>query len=237
AQLHDLVPGSRRLRQSLPTRRLFLHHAEQAVSRRCPQARGHRPRPRPVPPLRGRSLGERRRPLSRGAGRGAAQPALRLISPRRLPRSRGRPDSRTNVDLNQYAPLAPRHHGSSASGRAPAMRQRRIQGGPNMHSLDKDYPQQLLAPRDGPCLSLYQPTHRAFPERQQDPIRFRNLLKELEQSLLKRYPGRDVEPLLAPLRELAEDAEFWNHPADGLAVLRSADLFRVYRLQRPVAPL
>ena len=106
-----------------------------------------------------------------------------------------------------------------------------------MHSLDKDYPQQLLAPRDGPCLSLYQPTHRAFPERQQDPIRFRNLLKELEQSLLKRYPGRDVEPLLAPLRELAEDAEFWNHPADGLAVLRSADLFRVYRLQRPVAPL
>lgn len=106
-----------------------------------------------------------------------------------------------------------------------------------MHSLDKDYPQLLLASRDGPCLSLYQPTHRAFPERQQDPIRYRNLLKDLEQSLLKRYPGGDVAPLLAPLRELAEDAEFWNRPADGLAVLRSKDLFRVYRLQRPVAPL
>src|SRR5690606_11382770 len=91
--------------------------------------------------------------------------------------------------------------------------------------------------RDGPCLSLYQPTHRAFPDRQQDPIRFRNLLKELEQSLLKRYPGRDVDALLSPLRELADDDAFWNHPADGLAVLRADDLIRVYRLQRPVAPL
>ncbi len=106
-----------------------------------------------------------------------------------------------------------------------------------MDSLDKDYPQLLLAEREGPCLSLYQPTHRAFPERQQDPIRFRNLLKDLEQSLLQRYPGRDIAPLLAPFRKLADDANFWNHPAEGLAVLGANDLFRVYRLQRPVAAL
>ncbi len=104
-----------------------------------------------------------------------------------------------------------------------------------MDSLDKDYPQRLLAQRDGPCLSLYQPTHRAFPERQQNLIRFRNLVKDLEQSLLQRYPGRDAAPLLAPFRELAEDADFWNHPTDGLAVLGAHDLFRVYHLRRPVA--
>lgn len=107
-----------------------------------------------------------------------------------------------------------------------------------MHSLDKDYPQVVLTEREGPCLSLYQPTHRTFPERQQDPIRFRNLVKELEQSLLQRYPGRDVAPLLAPFGALAENESFWADQAgDGLAVLGANDLFRVYRLRRPVAAL
>ncbi|MCO5120669.1 MAG: hypothetical protein M9951_13665 [Burkholderiaceae bacterium] len=106
-----------------------------------------------------------------------------------------------------------------------------------MDSLDRDYPHLLLAEREGPCLSLYQPTHRAFPERQQDPIRFRNLVKDLEQSLLQRYPERDVAPLLAPFRRLADDEGFWSHPGEGLAVLGANDFFRVYRLQRPVAAL
>ena len=106
-----------------------------------------------------------------------------------------------------------------------------------MDSLDRDYPGLLLAEREGPHLSLYQPTHRAFPERQQDPIRFRNLVKELEQSLQHRYPGREIASLLQPFRELADDEGFWNHPGDGLAVLGAPDLFRVYRLRRPVAAL
>lgn len=106
-----------------------------------------------------------------------------------------------------------------------------------MDSLDRDYPGLLLAEREGPHLSLYQPTHRAFPERQQDPIRFRNLVKELEQSLQQRYPGREIASLLQPFRELADDEGFWNHPGDGLAVLGAPDLFRVYRLRRPVAAL
>jgi hypothetical protein len=40
--------------------------------------------------------------------------------------------------------------------------------------------------------------------------------------------------LLRPLQELADDREFWNRTLDGLAVLSSADVHRVYRLQRPV---
>ena len=43
---------------------------------------------------------------------------------------------------------------------------------------------ELTAAHQSPCLSLYQPTHRHHPENQQDPIRFRNLLKELETSIL-----------------------------------------------------
>jgi hypothetical protein len=39
---------------------------------------------------------------------------------------------------------------------------------------------ELASDQQPPCLSLYQPTHRSRPENQQGPIRFRNLVKELE---------------------------------------------------------
>ena len=90
---------------------------------------------------------------------------------------------------------------------------------------------------EAPCLSLYQPTHRRHPENQQDPIRFRNLVKTLEQSLRQKYPTREVRPLLYPFNELASDRDFWNHVHDGLAVLCSPDLFRIYKLQRRVPEL
>lgn len=88
-----------------------------------------------------------------------------------------------------------------------------------------------------PCLSLYQPTHRHHPENQQDPIRYRNLLKELETSLLKKYPAAETQLLLKPFETLARDPGFWIHTLDGLAVLGGPGLFQVFRLQRPVAEL
>lgn len=106
-----------------------------------------------------------------------------------------------------------------------------------MNTLTDDYPQTLLAEREAPCLSLYQPTHRHSPDREQDPIRFRNLVKALEQSLQRRYPNRDIAPLLAPFHALAEDAGFWKTTFDGLAVLGASGFFRVYRLQRAVPEL
>lgn len=106
-----------------------------------------------------------------------------------------------------------------------------------MDLLANDYPDLILAERQGPFLSLYQPTHRAFPERQQDPIRFRNLVKTLGDSLREKHRDRDIESLLAPFHALAADTEFWNQGMDGLAALGAPDLFRVYRLQRPVAEL
>lgn len=106
-----------------------------------------------------------------------------------------------------------------------------------MDELEQDYPRLLLAEHEPPCLSLYQPTHRHHPDREQDRIRFRNLTKALETSLLQRYPNRETEPLLARFRALADDTKFWNHTLDGLAVLATSDLFKVYRLQRPVPEL
>jgi hypothetical protein len=96
------------------------------------------------------------------------------------------------------------------------------------------YSTELFEDYEPPCLSLYQPTHRRHPENRQDPIRFRNLIKEMEQSLRQKYPAREIQPLLQPFQSLSEDREFWNCTLDGLAVLSAAAISRVYRLQRPV---
>jgi hypothetical protein len=96
---------------------------------------------------------------------------------------------------------------------------------------------ELVSTQQPPCLSLYQPTHRRHPENQQDPIRFRNLVKELEASLRQRYSAVEVRRLLEPFDALAHDHDFWNHTADGLAVMGGPELFRVFGLQRQIAEL
>lgn len=85
-----------------------------------------------------------------------------------------------------------------------------------------------------PCISLYQFTHRHHPDSLQDPIRYRNLLRQMEGSLRQKYDKRSVRGLLEKFQPLTEDGEFWNHRTDGLAVLAAPDLFEMFELQRPV---
>jgi len=105
------------------------------------------------------------------------------------------------------------------------------------HTLARDYAAGTLGGQAAPCLSVYQPTHRHHPENQQDLIRFGNLVKSLEQSLLQAHSADDTRALLDPLRALASDAAFWNHTADGLAVFVAKGFFRVYTLPRTVRAL
>ena len=106
-----------------------------------------------------------------------------------------------------------------------------------MGLLNRDFMAGLFDNPKPPCLSIYQPTHRHHPDNQQDLIRFRNLVKALEQSLQREYSARDADPLLDPFHKLAADSAFWNCTLNGLAVLGSTGLFRTYRLQRSVPEL
>lgn len=106
-----------------------------------------------------------------------------------------------------------------------------------MRHLTKEVLSELLADVASPCISLYQPTHRSLPDKFQDPIRFRNLLDKLEDSLREGYPGRDVRQMLEPFQPLVGDSQFWNHQRDGMAVLSGGDRFEIFRLQRPVPEL
>lgn len=95
-------------------------------------------------------------------------------------------------------------------------------------------PEELTEDQKGPCLSLYQPTLRGYPESQQNPIRFRNLVRELQTSLEGKYPDLPGGDLLKPFLDLAGNAVFWRNSLDGLAVFGAPDLFRVIKLQREV---
>src|SRR5919205_4651781 len=106
-----------------------------------------------------------------------------------------------------------------------------------MRQLTTDVVRGLLQVHEPPCISLYQPTHRANPDALQDPIRYKNLVRDAERSLREKYSGREVRPLLEPLQALADDYHFWTHQRDGLAVLAAAGTLEVFRLQRPVKEL
>ena len=75
------------------------------------------------------------------------------------------------------------------------LRRARLQGVP-MRQLTTDYLQALRSSREPPCISLYQPTHRHHPDNQQDPIRYRNLRRDMENSLREKYPARDIRALI-----------------------------------------
>jgi hypothetical protein len=86
-------------------------------------------------------------------------------------------------------------------------------------------------------LSLYQPTFRQQPDKQQNLPRYRNLIRSFENTLEKIISREEVEVILAPFRQLALDADFWSHPLDGLAILSDHNQFDIYRLPRPVPEL
>lgn len=100
-----------------------------------------------------------------------------------------------------------------------------------MTILRRDEIKVLMEKRAGSCVSIYLPTHRAKPETQQDPIRFKNLLAEAEKRLTAaglRSP--DAKQLLEPAQKLLDDSVFWRYQSDGLAVFLAPDFFRFYTL-------
>lgn len=96
----------------------------------------------------------------------------------------------------------------------------------------------LLAPHQPPCISLYEPTHRSYPaSSQEDPVRYRNLLHRAEESLRKRYPARQIQPVVRKLEQFASDTDFWIQAVSGLAIFGSADDLKIFKLQQPVPEL
>lgn len=106
-----------------------------------------------------------------------------------------------------------------------------------MKTVTKELIQTLLSVETAPCLSLYMPTHRSHPENKQDVIRFKSLVKKLEESLLLKYSDSETQKYLEPYEKISQDTEFWNNTLDGLAVFNSDELHEVVFLHQTVNEL
>lgn len=106
-----------------------------------------------------------------------------------------------------------------------------------LYEIVNRFPEDMIVDNDGPLVSLYQPTSRAFPDNKQDPIVFKNLLHEIESSLEKLLNFKKVDSIMKPLYELRADKAFWNHTSAGMAVFASVNRCIVYKLDSPVVEL
>jgi hypothetical protein len=90
----------------------------------------------------------------------------------------------------------------------------------------------LLRTAGGPCVSIFLPTFRAGGERQQNPIRLKNVVRNIAERLEEDWGmrGPDADELLDPVRRLVDDNSFWLHQSDGLALFLSPDTFKSFRL-------
>lgn len=107
-----------------------------------------------------------------------------------------------------------------------------------LYKIVNDFPNEILNEESqGIYISLYQLTHRQSSETKQDIIRFKNLVRRVEESLKQKYPKREIMSILKPLYALGEDYEFWKHSYDGIAVLLVDNKCVIYKLQRKVEEL
>lgn len=89
----------------------------------------------------------------------------------------------------------------------------------------------LSARYPGWRVSLFMPTHRRGRETEQDPIRFRNLLRQVEERLqAKGLRPPDVQQIMKPAQRLLDDPGFWRRQSDGLALFLTAEESHIYRL-------
>lgn len=102
---------------------------------------------------------------------------------------------------------------------------------PTLSAATREEIQNLLQTPGRPCVSIYMPTFRAGAETQQNPIRLKNLLRRVQERLEETgMKDTDAAELMAPVRELLDDQAFWQQQADGLAIFRSPEVFKTFRL-------
>ncbi|MGA6993812.1 MAG: hypothetical protein WBX50_07935 [Candidatus Deferrimicrobiaceae bacterium] len=90
----------------------------------------------------------------------------------------------------------------------------------------------------GPCVSIYMPTHKAGKATRQDPIRYKNLLREAERRLVAGgLRSADARDMLAEGNTMVRDSLFWGNQSDGLAVFFSAETHRRHVLPLPFEEL
>lgn len=87
--------------------------------------------------------------------------------------------------------------------------------------------------QDTPKVSIYMPTHRTSPQNKQDPIVFKNLVKQAEKELASKYSEELWKPIIEKLNEIQSDTvNFWQHTKEGLVIFVSAEELELFYLRQ-----
>ena len=76
-----------------------------------------------------------------------------------------------------------------------------------LYEIANRFPEDMINDKNGPLISLYQPTHKSSPDNKQDPIVFKNLIRDIEKSLEELPDFDSVDKVMKPLYELKDDKE------------------------------
>ena len=99
-------------------------------------------------------------------------------------------------------------------------------------NLTRNNLKKLMEKHEGPCVSIFMPMHHSGDEAQQDPIRFKNLIREAEEQLISgglRAP--EAREFLEPVQKVLQGDLFRQHESDGPAIFLSEGLFHTYLLR------
>ena len=97
------------------------------------------------------------------------------------------------------------------------------------YQIVKEFPHPLMEKGKRPVISIYVDTHIKKPDRLENPIRFKNLVKEAQASLKdKEFKG--FKDLFSMFKEMEEDALFWEGATESMAILGDEEECIVYKL-------
>lgn len=99
-----------------------------------------------------------------------------------------------------------------------------------MTILSTDQLKTLVESSSGSCVSIYMSVQKAGPDIRQNPIRFKNLIREAEERLHEM--GLDHQQTMEWFQQVHEldTGDFWENQDHGLAIFVSPDVFRYYYL-------
>jgi len=101
----------------------------------------------------------------------------------------------------------------------------------HMDLLTQDNIEPLLMEQPSMSASLYMPSVKRGNDTQQNPVRLKNLLRNLEAKLQEcGLKASDALDLTAPAKDLIEDSVFWSHQSNGLALFLGRDSAFAFRL-------
>jgi len=101
-----------------------------------------------------------------------------------------------------------------------------------VNQLSVDELRDLIEQAQGVCISIYMPTVKLGAETQQNPIRFKNVIRQAETQLQEYNPelrNSDISKFFQAAQDLDQE-EFWQHQNEGLALFISENFLRYYRL-------